>query len=77
MLEGGGNAFDGVVAAGFASAVAEPALTSLGGGGFCLGCPSGVPTLLFDFFVDIPGRGLDAGLKTCPRPIASTTHSRC
>ena len=60
MLQSGGNAFDGVVAAGFAAAVAEPALTSLGGGGFCLACPAGAPALLFDFFVDSPGRGLDA-----------------
>ena len=36
ILRAGGNAFDAVVAAGFVGAVAEPALTSLGGGGFLL-----------------------------------------
>ncbi len=59
VLRAGGNAFDAVVAAGFASAVAEPALTSLGGGGFCLARPAAGPAVLFDFFVDTPGRGLD------------------
>jgi gamma-glutamyltranspeptidase/glutathione hydrolase len=47
------------VAAGFASSVAEPALTSLGGGGFCLVRPEGAQAALFDFFADTPGRGLD------------------
>ncbi len=55
MLESGGNAFDAVVAAGFAACVAEPCLTSLGGGGFMLAAPSqGTPTL-FDFFAAVPG----------------------
>lgn len=58
----GGNAFDAVVAAGFAGAVAEQTLTSLGGGGFLLartGGESGPPEeIFFDFFVDTPGRGL-------------------
>ncbi len=59
----GGNAFDAVVAAGFAGAVAEQTLTSLGGGGFLLARTSGVAgpveEIFFDFFVDTPGRGLD------------------
>lgn len=58
ILAAGGNAFDAVVAAGFASAVVEPALTSLGGGGFMLGHNEAKgEDLFFDFFVDSPGRG--------------------
>ncbi|MFO8074547.1 MAG: gamma-glutamyltransferase [Actinomycetota bacterium] len=58
VLERGGNAYDAAVAAGFAGAIAEPGLTSLAGGGFLLARPSGGREVLFDFFVDTPGRGL-------------------
>lgn len=54
MLDAGGNAFDAIVAAGFASNVAEPALTSLAGGGFLLSHEAGGHNRLFDFFVDTP-----------------------
>ncbi len=57
VLAGGGNAFDGVVAAGFAAAVAEPGFTSLGGGGFLLARTAAGEAVLFDFFVDTPGMG--------------------
>jgi len=64
ILAAGGNAFDAAVAAGFTSTVAEPALTSLGGGGFLLARTNGNDgtreEVLFDFFVDTPGLGLQA-----------------
>ena len=59
ILNEGGNAFDAAVAAGFAASVAEPAVTSLGGGGFLLARTSEGRARLFDFFVDTPGRGLE------------------
>jgi len=61
ILESGGNAFDAAIAGGFAAAVAEPALTGLGGGGFLLARTADSETMLFDFFVDTPGRGLAKG----------------
>ncbi len=58
VLRAGGNAFDAAVGAGFAAAVCEPTLSSLGGGGFLLARPAEGPPTLVDFFVDTPGRGL-------------------
>jgi len=49
------------VAAGFTACVAEPMFTSLGGGGFLLARSAAGAEDLHDFFVDAPGRGLDAG----------------
>ncbi len=60
VLEAGGNAFDAVIAAGFASSVCEPGFTSLAGGGFLLARTAAGTDTLFDFFVDTPGRGLPA-----------------
>jgi len=62
ILSAGGNAFDAVVAAGFAGAVAEQTLTSLGGGGFLLARTAESQEIFFDFFVDTPGIGLDLPL---------------
>ena len=59
-LHAGGNAFDAAVAAGFTAAVAEPTLSSLGGGGFLLAVPAGSDPVLHDFFVDAPGLGAAA-----------------
>lgn len=56
-LRSGGNAVDACVAAGLASTVAEPGLTSLAGGGFLvLRQPDGTTTAL-DFFTAVPGIG--------------------
>ncbi|MEE2704244.1 MAG: gamma-glutamyltransferase [Myxococcota bacterium] len=57
LLRAGGNAFDAAVGAGFGATVAEPALTSLGGGGFLLARTAAGASRLFDFFVDTPGDG--------------------
>ncbi|QXC61487.1 gamma-glutamyltransferase family protein [Aquihabitans sp. G128] len=61
MLDAGGNAFDAVVAAGFASAVCEPGFTSLGGGGYLLARTADGRDTVHDFFVDTPGRGRPEG----------------
>lgn len=58
VLRAGGNAVDAALGAGFAAAVTEPGLTSLGGGGFLLTRTPAEPAQLLDFFVDTPGRGL-------------------
>ncbi len=64
IMQAGGNAFDGVVAAGFCSAVAEPTLTSLGGGGLLLGWSEKQhQQLFFDFFVNTPGLGRDCAFN--------------
>lgn len=54
----GGNAYDAIIAAGFVSTIAEPTLTSLGGGGFLMARTAECRTVLFDFFTDTPGKGL-------------------
>jgi gamma-glutamyltranspeptidase/glutathione hydrolase len=58
ILRSGGNAVDAAVAGGFAAALTEPGLTSLGGGGFMLLRQADGTEHLLDFFVDAPGRGL-------------------
>jgi gamma-glutamyltranspeptidase/glutathione hydrolase len=60
-LDRGGNAYDAAVAGGFAAAVTEPGLTSLGGGGFLLARTAEGTERFFDFFVDTPGRGRPEG----------------
>lgn len=56
ILIEGGNAFDAVLAGLCASCVAEPILSSLGGGGFLLARSAEGRAELYDFFVDTPRR---------------------
>lgn len=64
ILHEGGNAFDAIVAAGFASTVVEQTLTSLGGGGLLLGHSSANgQNVFFDFFVNTPGLHSNASLE--------------
>jgi gamma-glutamyltranspeptidase / glutathione hydrolase len=63
VLEEGGNAVDACVAAGFVSWVTESPLTGPGAGGFMLVHRSSDGSdRLLDFFVAIPGRGLEGQL---------------
>ena len=54
ILLNGGNAYDAVIAAQLAALVAEPVLTSLGGGGFILAETASGSQTLYDFFVQTP-----------------------
>ncbi|MFQ5928544.1 MAG: gamma-glutamyltransferase family protein [Acidobacteriota bacterium] len=54
----GGNAFDAAVGAVFTAMVAEPSLTSAGGGGHLMAAPESGKPILFDFFVDMPTKSV-------------------
>jgi len=54
VLKAGGNAFDAVLAALFASTLAEPVLSSLGGGGFLMAKPANGSPMIYDFFAQTP-----------------------
>jgi gamma-glutamyltranspeptidase/glutathione hydrolase len=56
VLEAGGNAFDAALAGLCAACVAEPVLTSLGGGGFLTARTAAGETWVYDFFVQTPRR---------------------
>jgi len=60
VMQEGGNAFDAALAATFASCVAEPVLSSLGGGGFLLAKPAHGSPVLYDFFSQTPRRRVPA-----------------
>jgi len=60
MFQLGGNAFDAAIAAILASFVAEPMLTSAGGGGFLLAHTQTNQNILFDFFTQTPRSKKDA-----------------
>ncbi len=53
-LREGGNAFDAVIAAHWTACVAEPVLTSLGGGGFLIAQPHNGAPRVYDFFTHTP-----------------------
>ena len=61
VLRAGGNAYDAVIAALAASFVAEPVLSSPGGGGFLLAAPAGERPRIYDFFVQTPRGRRPAG----------------
>jgi gamma-glutamyltranspeptidase / glutathione hydrolase len=63
VLRKGGNAFDAAIAGGFAACVAEPLLTGLGGGGFLLARTANGREIVYDFFVNTPGLGLNNTLS--------------
>lgn len=70
MFALGGNAFDAVLSAGFASVVSEPSLTSLGGGGFLLAhVARHKEDILFDFFVNTPGLNKKEDVKPAMKPV--------
>ena len=54
VLREGGNAYDAAIAALATSFVAEPVLSSPGGGGFLLAAPVGERPRVYDFFVQTP-----------------------
>lgn len=56
VLRAGGNAFDAVVAAQWCACVAEPVLTSPGGGGFLLAHSADGVGEVYDFFAHTPRR---------------------
>jgi len=59
ILRDDGNAFDAAVAAQLTAFVAEPVLTSLGGGGFLMAETGSGSQTLYDFFVQTPVRKRD------------------
>ncbi len=56
VLKAGGNAFDAAISALFSASLVEPALASLGGGGFLMSLPKDSPPVLLDFFVHSPSK---------------------
>jgi gamma-glutamyltranspeptidase / glutathione hydrolase len=61
VLREGGNAFDACLAAHLTACIAEPVLTSLGGGGFLLARTAAGREVVYDFFPQTPRRRRDPG----------------
>jgi len=66
ILRQGGNAFDAAVAALLTACVAEPILTSLGGGGFLLAESADGQRSLFDFFAQTPSQQRHGDIEFYP-----------
>ena len=75
ILDAGGNAFDAALAALFTAFVAEPTLTSMGGGGFFLSYTAEGKANLFDFFVQTPQRRKDIAEQDLVRSQINFGHA--
>jgi gamma-glutamyltranspeptidase/glutathione hydrolase len=69
VLREGGNAVDAAIAAMLTSWVAEPLLTGPGAGGYMLVAAPGSDPVLLDFFVEVPGRGVDPAQREPLEPV--------
>jgi gamma-glutamyltranspeptidase/glutathione hydrolase len=69
VLRRGGNAVDAALGAMLASFACEPLLTGLGAGGYMLVVAPGERPVLLDFFVEAPGRGVDASSRAELTPV--------
>jgi gamma-glutamyltranspeptidase/glutathione hydrolase len=69
-LRAGGNAVDAALAAMLTAFSCEPLLTSLGAGGYMLVVEPGGEPVVLDFFVEAPGRGVDAGARAELVPVS-------
>jgi gamma-glutamyltranspeptidase / glutathione hydrolase len=70
VLRDGGNAVDAALGAMLASFACEPLLTGLGAGGYMLVAAPGAEPVLLDFFVEAPGRGADARVRSELIPVS-------
>ncbi|TLS74007.1 gamma-glutamyltranspeptidase [Mariprofundus erugo] len=70
VLRMGGNAVDAAIAAVTTAFIAEPALTSAGGGGFLLLCDRHGKSVLYDGFARMPSGRMPDGCKALLKPVA-------
>lgn len=69
VLRMGGNAVDAAIAALTTAFIAEPALTSAGGGGFLLLCDRHGKSVLYDGFARMPSGRMPDGCKPQLKPV--------